>query len=546
MCIFRIQHDIMKPPPERRIHPYRFTVIFPLLAVMAAMTGCAVDAEEKSPPDIILILADDMGYSDLGCYGSEIPTAHIDQLADQGLLYTRMYSCGRCWPSRATLMTGHYARAVNMDPRKKELGAPGWIKYLPQYLNEGGYYCYHSGKWHINDNDPLAAGYRHSYFNHGWDRHFNPINHNFDRDTLPQPEVEDGYYSTVGITGQMIRLLEEHHQGNPEVPFFGYLAYISPHFPLHALQEDIDLFMETYTIGWDTIRARRFRNLVSAGILDCELSARMPEVLPNYNLSQEKLEELIGPGEARYAVAWEELTEVQQRFQATKMAIHAAMVYRIDQEVGRLINSLKAMGRYDNTVLIFISDNGASAEQMIRGDMHDKNLPPGSAGTYLCIGPGWATAANTPFKRHKSWMNEGGISGPCIISWPEGISARGELRTTMAHFTDILPTVTDLAGVEIPDTLSPELPGKSLVPSFDQDMQIPHPMLYFDHVGNRAITRGEWKLVWAIPDNVWELYDLGADRSEVHDLSDEYPGLVESMAGEWMEYQARLDSLARL
>ena len=316
-----------------------------VLTFAMLMNSCSNSKETVQPPNIILILADDMGYSDLGCYGGEIPTTNINQLANQGLIYTQMYSCGRCWPSRATLMTGHYARTVNADPREKEIGAPGWIKYVPQYLNEAGYLCYHAGKWHIPDNDPIAAGYKHSYFNQGWDRHFTPINHNLDGEKLPQPAVEDGYYSTIGITENMIGFLENHHAAYPETPFFGYLAYISPHFPLHALQEDIDLFMDDYLVGWDTIRARRHSKLVSAGILDCELSPRMPEVLPGWNLKKEKLHELIGPGEVPYAEAWEDLTQEQKRFQATKMAIHAAMVYRVDQEVGRLITTLKKMGQ---------------------------------------------------------------------------------------------------------------------------------------------------------------------------------------------------------
>ena len=194
-------------------------------------------------------------------------------------------------------MTGHYARAVNTDPRDKDLGSPQWIKYLPQYLNEKGYFCYHAGKWHIPDNDPIAAGFEHSYLTRGWDRHFTPAKHNLDRNPLPQPGPGEGYYSTVGITDFMVRFLKDHMEEHPEAPFFGYLAYISPHFPLHALQEDIDLFMDNYLVGWDTIRKRRYDSQVSSGILDCEPSPRMPDVLPGWNISEEEMHQHIGTGE---------------------------------------------------------------------------------------------------------------------------------------------------------------------------------------------------------------------------------------------------------
>jgi arylsulfatase len=508
------------------------------------LAGCTIPDEKPERPNIIMIMADDLGYSDLGCYGSEIPTPNLDQLAQEALLFTQMYSCGRCWPSRSSFITGHYPRALNVDPnQRRELGVPGWIQLIPHYLSRQGYLSYHSGKWHVPCCEIENAGFEHYYFTRGFDRHFTPKQHWLDGDELPQPSLEDGYYSTVGITDYLVKFLEEHHQQHNNTPFFGYLAFISPHFPLHALQKDIDLFQNAYLTGWDTIRARRYRQQLSSGIVDCALSPRMPEVVPNWNLSEEDLHSMIGKGEAGKAVAWEELSGKQKSFQATKMAIHAAMVYRIDREVGKLIKTLQKLGIYDNTVIMFASDNGASAEQIIRGDMHDKDAMPGSAASYLCLGPGWSTSSNAPFKRHKYWMDEGGIASPFIISWPDGIEAKGQRRHTVCHFTDLLPTILELAGVQRTDTIRPELPGASIVPAFDSDLEIPHSPLYFDHSGNKAFRKGKWKIVLSVPEKNWRLYDMDADRSEIHNLAEEKPELLENLIYEWKTYRDYLDSL---
>jgi arylsulfatase A-like enzyme len=528
---------------NNKMNPKPASLLFILGIILISYSSCTGPEPVPQPPNVILILADDLGYSDLGCYGGEIPTPNLDRLAEGGLLFTRMHSCGRCWPSRATLMTGHYPRTVNVDPRDRELENPAWVKFLPQYLSDQGYRSYHSGKWHVSGYDIGEAGFDHYYFNQGWNRHFTPINHNLDGDTLPQPSLEDGYYSTIGITDYLTGFLEDHHSEFPQSPFFAYLAYISPHFPLQALPEDIDLFRDSYADGWDIVRERRYQKQLKLNIVDCELSPRMPEVVPKWNLSEADLKAMIGEGEAGRAVAWEELSPEQKKFQSTKMAIHAAMIYRIDREVGDLVERLKQMGIFSNTAIMFISDNGASAEQIIRGDMHDPSAPAGSAASYLCLGPGWSTCSNTPFKRHKHWMDEGGIASPFIVSWPDGFKAAGEYRTTICHFTDIVPTILDLAGVEIPDSIQPALPGKSLTAAFSKEIPIPHPALYFDHAGNKAWRKGKWKLVSAVPGDQWRLYDMETDRSECHDLAGEHPSLVETMKEAWTAYRGHLDSL---
>jgi arylsulfatase len=275
-------------------------------------------------------------------------------------------------------------------------------------------------------------------------------------------------------------------------------------------------------------------------LLDCDLSALETNVIPSWNFPKEKLEVMIGPGEASRAVPWEDLTEQQKEFQATKMAIHAAMIDRMDQEIGRVLDQVKRMGALENTIIFFVSDNGASAEQIIRGDMHDRSALPGSARSYLCLGPGWSTAANTPFRLHKSWVHEGGISSPLIVHWPAGLAARGELRHDPCHFIDIVPTVLDLTGCSgfsaqwNGETAVP-LPGTSLAPAFARDDAIAHDFIYFHHGQNRAIRVADWKLVAKGARGPWELYDLKADRCESRDLADQYPEKVREMAALWQK-----------
>ena len=508
-----------------------------------SFSSCTNHLSKPDQPNIIMILADDLGYSDLGCYGSEIQTPNLDKLAKEGLLYTQMYSCGRCWPSRSALLTGHYPRALNVDPLDTAIRNPSWVKFIPQYLKQQGYRSYHSGKWHVFGYDIGNAGFEHYYHNDGCDRNFTPDHHFLDGDTLPQPSLSDRYYSSINITDYLIGFLKHHQKENPRSPFFGYLSFVTPHFPLQALPEDVELYRDTYKAGWDIIRDRRYRRQIASGIINCVLTPRMPEVIPEWNLRDEKLQSEISTGELGKAVAWEELTQEQKMFQSVKMSIHAAMVSRIDQEIGRLIDELKKMGVYNNTVIMFASDNGASAEQIIRGDMHDKEAAPGSAATYLCLGPGWSTCSNTPFRRHKYWMDEGGIASPFIISWPEGITEKGEYRTTVCHFIDILPTILELAGIEVTDTISPTLPGKSLCPVFDEDKNIDRSPLYFDHWNNKALRDGKWKLLSAYPENRWELFDMETDRSECHDLANKYPEIAGCLIEEWNSYSNYLDSL---
>jgi arylsulfatase len=487
-----------------------------------------------------MIIADDMGYSDAGCYGGEVATPNLDRLAANGLRFTQCYSTGRCWPSRTCLLTGYYAQQVRMDPPQGPL--PAWTRVVPDYLKPLGYRCYHSGKWHLMGAPKVIADghFDHSYVLHDHDRYFYPKNHMLDDRQLPPVEEGTDFYVTTTIAGYAIDFLKEHQAQHKDEPFYCYLAFTSPHFPLHALQKDIDRYRDRYLEGWDVIRERRWKRMRDMGLINCDLAPREPETIPSWNFPKEKLKEAIGPGEVDRAVAWNDLTDEQKRFQATKMAIHAAMIDRMDREIGRVLDQIKAMGADENTVIFFVSDNGASAEQIIRGDMNASSAAPGSAKSYLCLGPGWSSAANTPFRLHKSWVHEGGISSPLIVRWPTGIAARGELRHDPCHFIDILPTVIDLAGgknvsPEWHGKTAPPLPGRNLAPAFTKSDSITHDFLYFHHLTNRAIRVGDWKLVAKGENGLWELYDLKTDRCEQKNLADQHPDRARDMSARWQK-----------
>ena len=498
----------------------------------------AADGAGKKP-NFLIILADDMGFSDLGCYGGEIETPQLDRLAADGLRFTQFYNTARCWPTRSCILSGYYAQQIRMDPPKGRL--PDWARLLPHDLKPLGYRCYHAGKWHVlGAPKPVAdGGFDRSYWFEDWDRYFTPAKH-FENDVLlPPVEPGSGYYATTAFADYAIQCLREHAKKYPQQPFFQYLAFISPHFPLHALQEDIDRYRNRYLEGWDAVRHRRWKRLKEMGIVGCDLPPLDTELSPRY-FKPDVLEK-VGPGESRYAVPWASLTDEQKRFQATKMAIHAAMVHRMDREIGRVVDQLRVMKALDDTLILFLSDNGADATLMVRGDGHNSAAPPGSRESFLCLGPGWASASNGPFRRHKVWTHEGGISTPLVVHWPNGISARGELRHTPGHIIDFAPTILELAGQSAEMARRPQappLPGRSLVPALAADVAIEREFLFFHHEGNRALRMGDWKLVSAREDdNAWELFDLRGDRCEMNNLVSQQPDRAGKMAARWQELE---------
>jgi len=492
-----------------------------------------------------------MGYSDAGCYGGEIRTPNLDALAAGGLRFTQHYSTGRCWPSRACIQTGYYAQQVRRDsaPGIRMGSRPAWAPLLAEHIKPLGYHSYHSGKWHI-DGNAKDNGFERSWGAQrggcDWDRFFASGIWEEDGVRAPGDQIGEGYYSTIAIADHAIQCLKSHRKHHGDAPFFSYVAFYSPHFPLHALQRDIDLYRETYGEGWDVMRRRRWERMTEKGIISCPLSARDEQIIPSWNLKPDKLREQIGPGEAPFAVAWDSLTDEQKKFQATKMAIHAAMITRMDMEIGRIVGQLRAMDALENTLIMFVSDNGASAEQIIRGDRHDKSALPGSAKSYLCLGPGWSTVANAPMRLHKHWNHEGGISSPFIVHWPKGIAARGELRHNPTHFIDVAPTVVAVAGGSWPTTRNgvavPPTPGISLLPAFAEDGTVNHEALWWCHHGNQAIRMGDWKLSMRVGSKQWELYNLKTDRCEMNDLAAKQPEKRKELAERW---QAILDGFIR-
>ncbi|MCC9658847.1 arylsulfatase [Rhodopirellula halodulae] len=514
------------------------------------LTGVSTQAAEQT--NFLVILADDLGYSDLGCYGGEINTPNLDALAAGGLKYTQFYNTARCWPTRAALMTGYYPQQVRRDGMPgttRQYGGggkrPDWALTLAERLRPAGYRTYHSGKWHI-DGKPIE---------HGFDRSDEATRSPGFFDSIRKKNRDPKFYRTTATAQHAIECLQEHGELYPEQPFFHYLAFHAPHFPLHALPEDIERYRDRYLAGWDALREQRKQRQATLGLGVGELSPIETEVGPPYDFPDQIKQ--LGAGEINRPVAWDTLTEQQQRFQATKMAIHTAMVDRMDREIGRVIDQLEEMGEFENTWICFLSDNGASAEIMVRGEGHDPTASPGSAETYLCLGPGFSSAANTPFRRHKTWVHEGGTSTPFIVHWPKGIGSSDERRTNVGHAIDITPTVLEIAEVQPKFGDAPPMSGRSLVPTFENEQAVIHDELWFYHEGNWALRQGDWKIIhsniarpfpWQRSETAaneskgdahWKLYDLSHDRAEQHDLADQHPDRVKQMANRWWELQGQ-------
>ena len=518
-------------------------------ALMVCLAASVSAAARK--PNIVLFLADDMGYSDAGCYGGEIATPNLDRLAKEGLRFTQFYNTARCWPSRAAILTGFYAQEVRRDtvPGIPSGGAgirPPWAPLLPRMLKPLGYRCYHSGKWHL-DGKPLANGFDHSYDLEDYDRHFAPRRHLEDDQLLPPVTPGSGYFSSTAIADHAVNYLKDHAKRYANQPFFCYVAFISPHFPLQAPPEDIARYQDTYRAGWDQMRLARWQRMRGLGIGGSSLSAIERDLGPPYAFPEAL--RMLGPNEVNLPLPWDSLNVAQKEFQAAKMSIHAAMVDRMDQEIGRVLAQLRAMHAMENTLILFLSDNGASAEMMVRGDGHDRTAPPGSGASFLCLGPGWSSLANTPFRRHKTWVHEGGISTPLIVHWPRGIAGHGELRHTPGHVIDLAPTILEVAGGRPLQFWAgqpvPPAPGKSLVPLFTADGTVNHESLWWLHEDNRAFRVGNWKIVAAGKNAPWELYDLTKDRSESKNLAKEFPEKIRELAREWQQQTDAYTALAR-
>ncbi len=515
---------------------------------------------QAQPPNFLVIIADDMGYSDAGCYGGEIATPNLDALAAGGLRFTQFYNTARCWPTRAALLSGYYPQQVRRDgmpgAKPKEFGGngvrPSWAQLISKRLQPLGYRTYHSGKWHV-DGQPTENGFDVSAQVSRGPGFFEAKAVRQKRASKESQDADEGqFYLTTATAEHAIDCLQDHAANFAARPFFHYLAFNAPHFPLHALPEDIERYQDRYVAGWDKLRQERHARQIQLGITHTPLSELEANVGPPYDFPDQIA--LLGPGEINRPLKWHELNTEQKQFQTMKMAIHAAMIDRMDREIGRVLEQLRSMNAMENTFICFLSDNGASAEIMVRGDGHDPSASPGSADTYLCLGPGFSSAANTPFRRHKTWVHEGGISTPFIVHWPKGIADKNQLRDTVAHVIDLAPTILELAGSDSQlEPGVPAFPGTSLKPAFAQEGADLHNELWFYHEGNRGLRQGDWKIVlsnvarpfpWnssdeangtSEPAQAWELYNLGTDRAEQHDLAAEQPERVQSMVKRWTE-----------
>lgn len=476
-----------------------------------------------------------MGYSDIGCFGSEIPTPNLDSLAKDGLQLTDFHNDSRCCPSRATLLTGLYPHAAGVghmtDPRKDASGQvlPGYEGHLneqcvtiAEVLHDAGYFTAMSGKWHVgqfgvNGVTPWKRGFDRS-LDSGAGGFYYPQD---DRTRLflnGKPEGTGGsdglpaeWYSTDLWTDYGLKFIDEAQTQNK--PFFLYLAYNAPHFPLQAPDEDIARFRGKYMEGWDKLREARYRRQVKLGLIDKSwpLPPRPPEV-----------------------AAWDSLTADQKDRFDHVMAIYAACVYHVDKEVGVLVAGLAKRGLLDHTLIMFMSDNGGNLESGPNGRLEGDH-PGGPRSTVFC-GQSWAKLENTPFRRYKHFEHEGGISSPFIAHWPSGIAAKGELRTQAAHLVDIMATCVDVSGAKYPSTYNGHsihpMEGQSLLPAF-ANQPIQRDAIYWEHEGNAAILRGDWKLVRFQWNGPWELYNVKLDRTEQQDLSKKYPDRVRELAAKW-------------
>ncbi|HTI50341.1 MAG TPA: arylsulfatase, partial [Planctomycetaceae bacterium] len=484
-------------------------------------------AESPARPNIVLILADDLGFSDVGCYGSEIATPNLDRLAAGGLRFTQFYNAARCCPTRACLLTGLYPHQAGVGHMLQAWHPPSYTSGLSagsatiaELLGAAGYRAYHVGKWHVggvggkNDgaNHPLNRGFDRAYGTGGGGNFFDPHPLYLDREEV---KVEGDYYTTDAFSDYAVRFLDDHARDNKDQPFFLHLCYTAPHFPLHARPEDIARYKGKYRAGWDALRERRFARQKELGLFppDLQLSPRDP-----------------------VAQAWSDVPESERDEWDTRMAVHAAMIDRMDQGIGQVLGALRRMGAEQNTLVLFLSDNGASAEALDSWPNPARGHKPGSViGTkesHRCLEVGWANAANTPFREHKMWVHEGGISTPLIACWPAGIATRNRLTTQVGHLIDLLPTFLDLAATSYPPNIGDKaltpLPGKSLVPVFRGESIGPR-TLGWEHEGNRAIRVGDWKLV-APCHGPWELYDLARDRTERQNLATENPAKAAELA----------------
>ena len=524
-------------------------------------------AEKAKRPNIVLIMADDLGYSDLGCYGGEIHTPNLDYLAANGLRFRKFYNTSRCCPTRAALLTGMYNHNAGIGEMTADRGVEGYrgalgkdAVTLAEVLKEAGYRTAMTGKWHVSntveqaspqaqldwlnhktvhplfspiDQYPTSRGFE-KYFGTLWGviDFFDPFS--LVSGTTPIKNVPKNYYHTDAINDSAATYIREFSKSDK--PFFLYVAQNAPHWPLQALPEDIEKYKDTYKEGWDAIRQARYERMIKLGLIDSATTKLSPRL--NNNLS------------------WEDNPD--KEWGARAMAVHAAMIDRMDQGIGRIINTLRETGELDNTLIVFLSDNGASPEDCARygkgfdrpGETRDgrkisypvnKEVMPGPQTTFASIGPRWANVANTPYRFAKEQSYEGGVRTPMIAFWPKGIvAAKGAMTNQTAHVMDFMATFVELAGAKYPKVYNGNkikpMQGLSFAPILSGKNARAHEYLFNEHFNARYVRSAEWKLVSLSSDTTWHLYHVQDDETEINDLAAQHPDKVKELSHKWKEW----------
>ena len=504
--------------PRINIHTLLITVI------ALAQSPC----RGESPPDIVLVMTDDMGYSDLGCYGGEIETPHLDKLAAGGLRFTNFYSENMCWVSRAAMLTGVWHltsfHQKGLHPR---------CVTIPEILRDGGYSTLMSGKWHLGwprqKSSPTDRGFDSFYgIIDGASSFFAPASLMRDKIPIKVRDLPADYYITDAISDNAVEYIEK---ADRKKPLLLYVAYTAAHWPLHARPEDIARYKGKYAKGWDKLRKERHQRMKKLGIISAStpLSPRHPNVPP-----------------------WEEAQH--KDWQQRRMEVYAAQITSMDAGIGRIVEALERRGNFDNTLILYMTDNGGChveygktrkgpylpAKTRDGRKLRPGNIPglmPGPEITYQSYGYGWANVSNTPYRMFKQFDHEGGIRTPLIAHWPRGISNRGGLTAEVAHLVDILPTLVEITGARLPASSGGSrriaINGRSLAGVFRGKKRQGHDSIYFSHNKGRAIREGKWKLVQDRKKKQWELYDLGKDPTELRDLSQEEPGIAAGLKARW-------------
>jgi arylsulfatase A-like enzyme len=484
--------------------------------VLQTMNAQSAYAASRERPNIVLIMADDLGFADLGCYGSEIETPNLDSLASAGLRLSQFYNTAKCHSSRVSLLTGLYCDQAGGE--KLTRGAT-----IAEVLGNSGYFTAMVGKWHLSK-QPTDFGFG-RYWGHlsGATNFFtgdNTFRLNGEEWKVPEELNGRRFYTTNAITDFALDFLEEATKGDK--PFLLYTAFNAPHYPLQAPEEAVRKYDGRYDQGWDKLRVERHRRQVKSGLL--------PE---KWKLSPRP----------DHVAAWDSLSEGEQQWEADRMEVYAAMVDVLDQNVGRIVEFLKKKGIYENTLILFCSDNGACPFERTRG----RYLKPWDPKSYWTYDASWAHAGNTPFRLYKQNQHEGGISSPLIVHWPKGLRTEaGSISRQPGHLIDLMATFVELSEAKYPTQIGDRhidpLQGKSLLPVFQGKKRQPHETLYFHFGTDRALRQGSWKLVSAKLGK-WELYNLDEDRTELNDLSKQQPERVAAMAAEWFRLAENVDRL---